>query len=260
MSHYRPWPWPRILAHRGAGALAPENTLAAIRFGYERGFRAIEVDARLTLDEVPVLIHDRTLERTTSGSGAVAETSSAAIAALDAGSWFAPQFAGEPVPTLAATIELCRAHGIWVNLEIKRAPGNVARIGEVVARTAAQLYGDLLEEEGNAAASLSQLPLLSSFGRDALLAARAAAPDLPRGYLVDDVPEQWRDELVALGCVSLHADHELLTRELARAVKDAGYWLFCYTVNDPCRAREMFDWGVDALCTDRIDLIGADFA
>lgn len=257
MSHFRTWPWPRILAHRGGGTLAPENTLAAIRFGHSKGFRAVEVDARLTLDEVPVLIHDRTLERTTSGSGTVAETSSATIARLDAGAWFAPQFAGEPVPTLAATIELCRAHGIWINLEIKRAPGSVARVGEVVARTAAQLYGDLLGAGGDAAA---RLPLLSSFGRDALLAARAAAPDLPRGYLVDDVPGDWRDELAALGCVSLHADHELLTRELARAVKDAGYWLFCYTVNDPDRAREIFGWGVDALCTDRIDLIDADFA
>jgi glycerophosphoryl diester phosphodiesterase len=67
MSHHRPWPWPRVQAHRGAGKLAPENTLAAIRRGHAMGFRAIEVDARLTKDEVPVLIHDRTLGRTTSG-------------------------------------------------------------------------------------------------------------------------------------------------------------------------------------------------
>jgi glycerophosphoryl diester phosphodiesterase len=74
-----------------------------------------------------------------------------------------------------------------------------------------------------------------------------------------DVPADWAAELEDLGCVSLHTDHETLTREKARAVKHAGYWLFCYTVNDPERAREIFSWGVDALCTDRIDLIGADF-
>ncbi|MBK9245102.1 MAG: glycerophosphodiester phosphodiesterase [Burkholderiales bacterium] len=261
MSHHRPWPWPRIQAHRGGGALAPENTLAAIRRGCAMGFRAIEIDARLTSDEVPVVIHDRTLERTTDGKGAVAQTTSAAIARLDAGSWFAPEYRGEHVPTLAGTIAFCRSQGIWINLEIKRAAGQIARIGEVVARTAAQGYGDLLRPGGDRAESVvAQAPLLSSFGREALLAARQAAPDLPRGLLVDDVPENFAAELDQLGCVSLHTDHETLTRDKARAVKDAGYWLFCYTVDDPARAREIFAWGVDALCTDRIDLIGAGFA
>ena len=261
MSHHRPWPWPRIQAHRGAGKLAPENTLAAIRRGCAMGFRAIEIDARLTKDEVPVVIHDRTLERTTDGTGPVAETAAADIARLDAGAWFAPEYRGERVPTLAETIAWCRAQGVWMNLEIKRYADRSARIGEVVARTAAQCYGDLLRPGGDRAENVVvQAPLLSSFGREALLAARAAAPDLPRGYLVDDVPENFAAELEALGCVSLHTDHETLTSEKARAVKDAGYWLFCYTVDDPERARELFGWGVDALCTDRIDLIGPGFA
>ena len=261
MSHHLPWPWARILAHRGAGKLAPENTLAAIRRGCAMGFRAIEIDARLTKDEVPVVIHDRTLERTTDGTGPVAEAAAADIARLDAGAWFAPEYRGERVPTLAETIAWCRAQGVWMNLEIKRYADRSARIGEVVARTAAQCYGDLLRPGGDRAENVVvQAPLLSSFGREALLAARAAAPDLPRGYLVDDVPENFAAELEALGCVSLHTDHETLTREKARAVKDAGYWLFCYTVDDPERARELFGWGVDALCTDRIDLIGPGFA
>ena len=261
MSHFRPWPWPRVLAHRGGGALAPENTLAAVRLGYELGFRAIEIDARLTADEVPLVFHDRTLERTTDGHGAVAETTAAEIARLDAGLWFGPAYGGERVPTLAAAAAHCRAHGIWMNLEIKRAPGNIGRVGEVVARVAAQAYADLLRPGGDRAdRAVAEAPLLSSFGREALLAARAAAPDLPRGWLVDAVPDEWQAEMERLGCVSLHADHELLTPELARAVKDAGYWLFCYTVDDPARAREIFGWGVDALCTDRIDLIGAGFA
>ncbi|MBS1163680.1 MAG: Glycerophosphoryl diester phosphodiesterase, partial [Burkholderiaceae bacterium] len=101
MSHHLPWPWPRIQAHRGAGRLAPENTLAAIRRSHAMGFRAIEIDARLTRDEVPVVIHDRTLERTTDGAGAVAEATADEIARLDAGSWFGPQYRGEPVPRLA---------------------------------------------------------------------------------------------------------------------------------------------------------------
>lgn len=256
MSHFRNWPWPRVLAHRGGGMLAPENTLAAIRLGYGLGFRGIEVDARLTRDGVPVLIHDRTLERTTNGRGTVAETDAARIAALDAGGWFGREFAGEPVPTLAAAVALARANGIWINLEIKRAPGQTERVGEVVARTVAQLYGDCVRAGGGSGqGAVAEVPLLSSFGREALAAARAAAPDLPRGWLVDEVPPDWQEELERLACVSLHVDHERLTPELARAVKDAGYWLFCYTVDDPARAREIFGWGVDALCADRIDRV-----
>ena len=261
MSHHLPWPWARIQAHRGAGKLAPENTLAAIRRGHAMGFRAIEIDARLSRDEVPVVIHDRTLERTTDGAGAVAETMAADIARLDAGNWFAPEYRGERVPTLAEVIAWCRAQGVWMNLEIKRYADQNARIGEVVACTAARCYGDLLRPGGDRAENVVvQAPLLSSFGRDALLAARRAAPDLPRGYLVDAVPANWRDELEKMGCVSLHTDHETLTRDKARAVKEAGYWLFCYTVNDAARARRLRSWGVDAFCTDRIDLIGPDFA
>ena len=90
--------------------------------------------------------------------------------------------------------------------------------------------------------------------------ARAAAPDLPRGYLVDAIPADWQRELEDMACVSLHVDHALLTPRQAREVKQAGYWLFCYTVDDPQRARELFSWGVDALCTDRIDLVGPDCA
>jgi len=256
-----PWPWPRVLAHRGGGVLAPENTLAAVRCGIELGFRAIECDARLSRDAVPMLIHDRTLERTTSGRGAVAETDAAALVRLDAGGWFGPQYAGEPLPTLESTIALCRAHGVWVNLEIKRLEGATAQIGDVVARTMARLYADRLQAGGDRADRVAvQVPLLSSFGAEALLAARAAAPDLPRGWIVGSIPPDWEAQLDELAAVSLHTDHRRLTEAAARAVKDAGYWLFCYTVDEPQRARQLFEWGVDALCTDRIDLIGPDFA
>ncbi len=261
MSHFRPWPYARIVAHRGGGTLAPENTLAAIRFGYELGFRAIEIDAMLSADEVPVLIHDPTLERTTSGRGDVAAHTAAQLAQLDAGSWRGPRFAGEPVPSLAAAIEHCRAQSIWINLEIKPSPSTELRTGEVVARATAHLYADWLAGCGDRVDAVDwRVPLLSSFAPDALQAARVTAPALPRGFLIDRLPENWTEQLAALDCVSLHTNHRHLTREQARAVKKAGYWLFCYTVNDPDRAREIFGWGVDALCTDRIDLIGANFA
>jgi glycerophosphoryl diester phosphodiesterase len=104
------------------------------------------------------------------------------------------------------------------------------------------------------------VPLLSSFSFEAILAARRVAPDLPRALLTDQVPADWRALLERSGAASVNTDHTQLTNEQARAIKQAGYWLFCYTVNEPDRARELLSWGVDAFCTDRIDLIGPGFA
>jgi glycerophosphoryl diester phosphodiesterase len=259
--HHLSWPYPRVLAHRGGGTLAPENTLAALRAGRAQGFRGVEFDAMLAADAVPVLMHDDTLERTTNGAGAVAALSAAQLGQLDAGAWHSAAFAGEPVPTFAAAVRECRAHGTWINIEIKPAPGAALRTGEVVAREAARLYADLVRPGGDQASRIEpRVPLLSSFEAEALRAARAVAPDLPRGYLLDRIPADWLELLADLGCVALHTNHCHLSRAQARAVKDAGYWLFCYTVNDPARARELFDWGVDAFCTDRIDLIAPDMA
>lgn len=259
MSHGLPWPFPRVLAHRGGGRLAPENTLAAIGVGRAHGFRGVEFDAMLAADGVPVLIHDPTLERTTDGRGEVAALTAAQLGALDAGGWYAPAYAGEPVPTLAAALRRCRELDLWVDLEIKPAPGAAERTGEAVARLAAQAYADLLRAGGDAADRVQpRVPLFSSFERAALAAARAAAPDIPRGYLLDRVPADWREALAALGCVALHTNHRHLTPLLARAVKDAGYWLFCYTVDEAARAEELRNWGVDAFCTDRLDLIQPD--
>jgi glycerophosphoryl diester phosphodiesterase len=245
-----------VLAHRGGGSLAPENTLAALRESVARGFRGAEFDVMLAADEVPVLIHDQTLERTTTGRGAVNAHSAAQLAALDAGRWHSPRFAGEQVPPLAAAVHYARAQDLWLNIEIKPATGQEARTGTVVALATAALYADLPA----AAAPDPRLPLFSSFRREALAAAQAAAPHIPRGFLVDRVPPDWREQLDLLGCVALHTNHRDLSAQLVREVKAAGYWLFCYTVNEPQRARELLGWGVDSFCTDRIDLIGPDFA
>jgi glycerophosphoryl diester phosphodiesterase len=249
-----------VLAHRGAGLLAPENTLSALRVGFEHGFRAVEFDAMAPRDDVPVLIHDDMLERTTDGTGAVFERTAEELARLDAGRWHSPAFAGEPVPSLSAALAYCRAHSIWPNVEIKPAPGHEVRTGELVARAVAQAYADAVTPGGDDPRRLDpSVPLLSSFSFEAILAARRAARDLPRALLTDQVPDNWRALLEQSGALSVNADHTQMTREQARAIKQAGYWLFCYTVNEPQRARELLDWGVDAFCTDRIDLIGPDF-
>jgi glycerophosphoryl diester phosphodiesterase len=260
MSHHQPWPFARVLAHRGGGTLAPENTIAAIEVGLQHGYRAIECDAMLAADAVPVLVHDDTLERTTNGTGAVASYNASELTRLDAGAWMGQRFAGTRLPLLTEAIAYCRRNSIWINIEIKPAPGHESATGTEVAKVATRAYADLVRPRGDHAGNVEpQAPLLSSFSPEALAAARKSTPDLPRGLLVEAVPVDWEEQAERLGCVSLHCSHKHVTQALARAVKDAGYWLFCYTVNDPHRARALFDWGVDAFCTDRIDLIDARF-
>ncbi|OWW19680.1 glycerophosphodiester phosphodiesterase [Noviherbaspirillum denitrificans] len=244
------WFYPKVLAHRGGGTLAPENTLAALRCGLRHGYRAVEFDVMLSKDSIPVLMHDSDFGRTVRGRGRVADTRAADLARLDAGSWFGAGFTGEPVPTYEQAVNFCKANGIWMNVEIKPSPGAEAETGRVVGEFTRRLFdaGDALP------------PLFSSFSFDALVAAKAAAPGIRRGFLADVIPPDWLDRLQALDAVALHTNQKHLLPERARAVKDAGYGLFCYTVNTPELAREILGWGVDAFCTDRIDLIGPDFA
>ncbi|MEO8600207.1 MAG: glycerophosphodiester phosphodiesterase [bacterium] len=250
------WPYPKIVAHRGGGILAPENTLAALRCGLTHGFHAVEFDVMLSKDGIPVLMHDEEFGRTVSGSGSVAESSAAELAALDVGSWFGSAFADEPVPTYAQAAAFCQAQAIWMNVELKPAAGFEVATGRVTAALtrqwfAAEIAAEVLDPRA--------LPLFSSFSFDALMAAREVAPEIPRGYLVDVIPPDWHVRLLALAAVALHVNHETLTQDLAKQVKAAGFGLFCYTVNDSLRAREILSWGVDGFCTDHIDLIGVDF-
>lgn len=253
------WPYPRVLAHRGGGSLAPENTLAGLRAGMAAGFRAVEFDAMLARDGVPVVLHDPLLGRTVAASGFVFEHDAAELAVYDAGSWFSPDYAGEPVPLFADYVRTCREHGVWMNIEIKPAPGFEAATGDVVARMTAALFADVMSA-GATACAAARMPLLSSFSELALEAARAAAPGLPRAWLLDALPDDWAARARALDVVALHLWQRELTAGQVAAVKKAGLGVFCYTVNDSARARELLAWGVDAFCTDRIDLIGADFA
>ena len=245
----RPWPYSRVVGHRGGGALAPENTLAGLRKAAAMGFSGVEFDVMLSADKVPVLIHDETLDRTTNGRGAVAATPYARLAGLDAGAWFGREYLGERVPSFEQAGKLCVELGLWANVEIKPAPGFERETGAIAASLARELWRGATRE-----------PLLSSFHPAALEAARAAAPELQRGFLTDRIEPGWDETARALKCVSLHCNGEHLSETQANEIRGAGYWLLCYTVNDPDTARRLFSWGVDAIFTDRLDLVGPDSA
>ena len=238
-----------VIGHRGAAARAPENTLAGLHRAAALGARWVEVDVMLTGDGVPVLIHDETLQRTTNGRGRVAERTAAEIAALDAGSWFAPAFAGERVPTLDQAVAQLLALGLGCNAEIKPSAGTAVATGEVVATRLRQLW----PADGP--------PLLvSSFARDALAAAQRAAPGIPRGLLAGRLPADWAVAMRALGCATLHLGHRGLALRRLRALAAEGAPVLVYTVNEPRRAAELLEAGAVAVITDVPDTILAALA
>jgi glycerophosphoryl diester phosphodiesterase len=242
------WPYPRVVAHRGGGTLAPENTLAALVLARNLGFRAVEFDAKLSRDGKLILMHDDTLDRTTDGTGAVADQDYAALSKLDAGSWFGNEYVNEPVPALAAASALCRQIGLWANIEIKPCPGLERATGQAVAREVALLW-----------AGADLLPIVSSFSAEALEAARVQAPEIPRGMLFDQVPTEWREILQQLECVSLHANYKRLSQPLIEEIHAAGYGVLAYTVNDSEVGLDLAQWQVDALCTDALETITPAF-
>ncbi len=253
-----PWPYPRVLAHRGGGALAPENTLAAMRIGHARGFKGVEFDVMLAADQVPILMHDPSFGRTVGGAGHVAATASAQLKTMDAGAWYSACYIGEPVPLLAEVLAFCRAHGVWMNIEIKPSDETVAAAtGRAVGTAVRAAFADAIARSPGGLDPA--LPEFSSFSMAALAGARETAPEIPRGLLVTAVPDDWQQRMHSVGALALHPRARELTRAQIDAVHAAGYPLMCYTVNDPGQARELFDWGVDAFCTDRLDLIAPDF-
>ncbi len=237
------WPYPRWIAHRGAGRLAPENTLAAFRVGAEHGWRMFECDVKLSADGVPFLLHDATLERTSTGQGIGGKRPWSELALLDGGGWHSPRYAGEPLASLANVARFCLANGCLLNIEIKPTPGAEHETGEGVAQHTARLW-----------ARAAVPPLLSSFSTEALRAARAAVPDLPRALLLDALPEGWLDSALELDCVAIVCQHALWDAARVARVHGAGLRALSFTVNDEASAGRLIALGVEGLITDRIDL------
>ena len=236
------WPYPHWIAHRGAGKLAPENTLAAFKLGASHGYRMFECDVKLSLDDVLFLLHDATLERTTNGKGAARAQGWQALSQLDAGAWHSPAYAGEPLASFETIARYCLDKGYFLNIEIKPTPGLEAITGTVVADTAARLWKDA-----------SVPPLLSSFEIASLQAAKLAQPQLPRGLLLDKLPPDWIEMALALECVAVVCNHRLWDESTVAQAQRAGLKTLSYTVNDAESVKKLLDLGTDGIITDRVD-------
>jgi glycerophosphoryl diester phosphodiesterase len=228
-----------IIGHRGAAALAPENTLASLIKTRELGVDWIEFDVMLTADDEPVVIHDPTLRRTTNGSGRVSSKTFLEIHTLDAGSWFDSAYAGEKILHLNDYLKFAQRHALNVNVELKP----VARHEKLAAEKT------LIALQENYTDSQLQM-IISSFSLSILTQLRALDKTINLGLLIPHWNAAAAKAAKRLNCRSIHIHENSLTIWIVQEIKQQGYQLLAYTVNDYQRAQQLLEWGVDAIFSD----------
>lgn len=235
---------PSIIGHRGACGYAPENTIESVQTAAEMGVEWVELDVKLTKDDIPVIYHDEQLERTTNGSGLVKDITYDDLKQLEAGSWFADSFAGIKVPTLDEIAEVLIDFNLGLNLEIKPCPGREKETAEIALDHLSRVWDD------------HQRLLISSFSHVSLETAMEIAGDWNRGLLLPaEWPENWKDLADYLDVKTININGNKCEREQVEEIIDMDYGILAYTINDPQRARLLQSWGVDSICTDVPDVI-----
>lgn len=229
---------PTVYAHRGASAAAPENTLVSDEVARRGGAEWIENDVQPSKDGVPYVLHDDTVDRTTDGKGRIRDLTAAQLDALDAGSWFAPAFAGTRIPTLAAQLEDLRNRGGKLLLEIK---GKHSR--EEVARIVQEVRDHAMADR----------VLVQSFEVDALRYARELAPELPLGLLRGDLDADPVATARDLGLSAYNPSDDALSARpgVVEELHAAGVAVNVWTVDRPARWKALTAAGVDGIITNR---------
>lgn len=226
---------PLVIGHRGAMAMAPENTLASFMEAIRQGADGVECDVHLTRDGQVVVMHDATLDRTSTGSGAIADHALADLAGLDAGGWYGDRFAGEPIPTLSSLLALVREapRPLIPVIELKAGSRRYPGIEAAVLSE--------LDRHG-----LSSRAVLISFDHQAILQAKRLAPGVAGGVLYYAQPVAAASLAQAAHADALGPSLELVTAEEVTAAHAAGLKVFVWTAQTPTHARILRDLGVDA--------------
>lgn len=236
---------PLNLAHRGASAHAPENTLAAFRLAADMGADGVELDAKLSRDGEVVVMHDASIDRTTDGTGRVAELTLDELKRLDAGAKFGAQFAGERVPALGEVFDAL-ADRLLINVELTNY--NDLRDGleyKVV---------ELIQARG-----LTERVMVSSFSPLNLRHVKRAAPHIVCGLLyMPDMPLLFRRAWLAWlipGLDARHPHHSMIDAALVKKLHARRQRVNTWTVNEEADMRRMIEAGVDAIMTDKPDVL-----
>ncbi|HSL93653.1 MAG TPA: glycerophosphodiester phosphodiesterase [Bacillota bacterium] len=231
--------FPRIIAHRGASLIRPENTVAAFDAALAIGADGLELDLQMTSDGQLVVLHDETLDRTTNGSGYLRSHSLSEIRALDAGSWFSEEYSGEKIPLLQEVLELARGKGGLINIELKN--------GIVRYPCMEEKLISLLEEYPQ------QEIIVSSFNHHSLRLIKQLKPDLPCGALyIAGFLEPW-EYARRWGFDGLHPIHLNIIPDLVTGCHAAGVKLYPWTVDDSDALRQISASGVDGIITNAPD-------
>jgi len=221
-----------LIGHRGVPELAPENTLEGVRKAAQVGFEWIEVDVRMTADGQAVVSHDGNLMR---NFGTDADIARSTLSEL--------REAAPAMPTLSELLDLSSGLALKVNVEIKDCPGtHSAGLGSVCDALRIPAPGTLL---------------VSSFSADVLSAYRELDPGVPQALVLDDLGSGWERIASDLGAGNIHLYAGNSSRENCRAVKDAGFGLYVFTVNDPEEHRRLLGYGADGTFTDLSGLVRA---
>jgi len=228
----------KVMGHRGAALLAPENTLASIRAAAATGVTWVEIDVYLIGEDGLIIFHDDELSRCTNGAGVTRQALPEYVAGLDAGGYFSAEFAGEKVPTLVEALECIQSLGLGLNLEIKHDESDVENIVPPVLAALDAHWKD------------NDKLLISSFNHGALVLCHQLDKTRHLGQLYGPIPEDWQAQLEAIQAYSLNCDYRALTQEKAQAIKGAGYQLLCYTANDMALVAQHWEWGMDTIITD----------
>lgn len=233
------WQVSKFIAHRGASAVTPENTIASLTKAYEIGAQWVEADVRLTLDGEAIIFHDSTLERCTNGRGSVRRTPFAVIAELDAGSWFSAQYAGEKIPTLNQWLQTAASLGCGIILDLKCTRFEIKRLVDHVAASLARFWKADLPR-----------PILSSDSAACLKALYMQKLDWDLAYIMKQEHRNWKKVVDSYECLSIHLDHQFISERWLKQLIEKKIHLAAYTVNDLLRAQQLFDWGVESVFTD----------
>ncbi len=235
---------PLNIAHRGARDSAPENTVAAFELALANGADGIELDVTRCRSGEIVVLHDDTVDRTTNGSGSVADLSYEALRELDAGSWFAERYAGEHIPLLTDVLDAVGGK-LRINIEIKGRSFRSDGIEEEIA--------GLVRSRG-----LTDSVIISSFNPWALGRMKRVAPELPIAllywgkspvYLRRAQPRLW------LRPQALHPERGLVNARYVSWAHRQGLRVNVWTVNEPSQMRCLIAYGVDGIITDRPALL-----
>jgi len=235
--------WPKLIAHRGASAYAPENTLVAFELALRQGIDWIECDVTLSKDGVPVIFHDKTFKRMAKRTKYINQLTFEEIMQIDVGAWFSKKFSGQTTPTLEELLIFAKENQIKINLELKpnayKPKCLVMQVDQLIRQTNFT-KNDLL---------------ISSFDSTSLMYAYKYMPQIQRGLLMDKWRRNWHHLAEKFQVSSIHCHYKLCTKERINKIKQANYILYCYTVNNGSKADKLFKKGIDGIFSDYPDLL-----